>query len=245
MGKGEPGKSLKEAQGKSGAGLLEVWGRHCKSFVKANGKGLGKRTFGEEKSWAKLERNERGVFKRAWWRLEKALMGGPRKPGEPSGKKGLGEGEASEKLDRDLGEAWRSPCADSRKTLETLWGTLGKRTGGGQAWGNSKRSGRSLKETKKERLGGGLKKPKRHLGRRPKRRLGEAKETPRKHLEKGEGLGKTWGKPGKGLQEVKEKVGRKVGGGLKKSKGRPAEAWGIQRKERLGERHGRKLSPFS
>ena len=204
IGKGEPGKSLKEAPGKSGES--EVWGRPCKSFVKAWGKGLGKRTFGEEKSWAKLERNERGVFKRAWWRLEKALMGGPRKPGEPSGKKGLGEGEASEKFDRDLGEARRSPFADLRKALETLRGTLGKRTGGGQAWGNSKRSGRSLKETKKERLGGGLKKPKRHLGRRPKRRLGEAKETPRKHLEKGEGLGKTSGKPGKRLQEVKEKA---------------------------------------
>ena len=115
MGKGEPGKSLKEAPGKSGEG--EVWGRPCKSFAKACGKGLGERTFGEEKSWAKLERNERGAFKRAWWRLEKALMGGPRKPGEPNGKKGLGEGEASEKLDRDLGKAWRSPCADLGKTL--------------------------------------------------------------------------------------------------------------------------------
>ena len=48
MGKGEPGKSLKEAPGKSGES--EVWGRPCKSFVKAWGKGLGKRTFGEEKS---------------------------------------------------------------------------------------------------------------------------------------------------------------------------------------------------
>ena len=204
------------------------------------GKGLGKRTFGEEESWAKLERNERGVFKRAWWRLEKALMGGPRKPGEPSGKKG-----ASEKPDRGLGEAWRRPCADLGKALETLRGALGKRTGGGEAWGNSKRHGRSLKETKKERLGGALKNLKRHLGRRPKRRLGEAKETPRKRLEKEEGLGKIWGKPGKGMQDAKEKAWRKVGGGLEKSKGRPAEVWGIERKDRLGEGHGRKLSPFS
>ena len=166
LGKGKPGKSLKEAQGKSGEGLLEVWGRPCKSFVKADGKGLGKRTFGEEKSWAKLERNERGVFKRAWWRLEKALMGGPRKPGEPSGKKG-----ASEKPDRGLGEAWRRPCADMGKALETLRGALGKRTGGGEAWGNSE-TWEKLEGHEKGKAGWRFEKAKETLGKKAKETLG-------------------------------------------------------------------------
>ena len=42
LGKGEPVKSPKEAQEKSGEGLLEAWGRPCKSLVKAWSKGLGK-----------------------------------------------------------------------------------------------------------------------------------------------------------------------------------------------------------